>query len=84
MLQNVHLVTGSWGMLPPSGSWKGGEPEIHMEPPGSCRQLQPVLRVLLTTVMCLSTCAQEASCCLLHCCFSCIISPPCRPSTCHN
>lgn len=65
----------------------GGEPERHrLSPyPGSCRQLLPrVLRVFLTTVMCLSNCFQEASCCLLHCCFSYFCPPLQSPPPVHS
>lgn len=74
----------------PSGSWQLGQVAPFLVvmrgtdgSPGSYRQLWPVPRVLLTTVTCLSNCAQEASCC-----FCAAASPtsvlPYRPSTCHS
>lgn len=75
--QNAHVATGIWGRLPRSGFvvTKGSLRGTDRIP----RQLQaapaPVLRVLVTTVMCLSNCAQEACCCLLHRCFSSLCFP---------
>lgn len=82
---NALLVTGRWGQLPGSGfvvmAWSlKGTGRVS-------RQLQAapalVLRVPLTTVTCLSNRAQEASCCLLRCCFS-YFHPPLSPSTHHG
>ncbi|XP_022425971.1 sushi domain-containing protein 6 isoform X1 [Delphinapterus leucas] len=78
---DAHLVAGSWGQLPCSGFMvrEGGLRGAG----GPCPQAAagssaPVLRVLLTTVTCLSNCAQEASCCLPRCCFS-SFHPPLPP-----
>lgn len=59
-----------------------GEAERHRPSPwAAAGSSSPVLRILLVAVMCLSNCAQEVACCLLHLCFSyfCPSRCPCTP-----
>lgn len=82
MPQNAHLVTGSWGKLPHFGFlvMEGSLRVIGRVP----RQLQAapalVLRVLLTTVTCLSNCARKrpAACCTAA--FPTPAPTPCTPA----
>lgn len=75
MPTKAHLAFGSLGKLPlfrfvvMEGRLIGTD-----QVPGGCRQLGQVLRILLTTVMCLSNCAQEVACCATA---PALFSPPC-------
>lgn len=61
---NAYPGSGSLGKLPISRFVvMEGEAERHRPSPGvAAGSSSPVLRILLTTVMCLSNCAQEVAC----------------------